>query len=179
MKSEEIGPHTAKMIICKCGIEPKEKEGNVVLITGVSQGGVRIPELVSQIANDNTVNVIIENGTDATLVAEESNDIGETLPQRKTAIEGKKAYEPIPDPDVISFLHDEKLRNDILLGTENGVLPMPAGYDQEEPKEKIRIDFSKLKTPGLNHRQRRKLIRILERFRGVLAQGPETTERDR
>ncbi len=79
-QNEEIAPGTARLIICKCGISPGEKHGRIVLVTGVSQGGIHIPELVSQIADDDTVNVIIENETDDTLIVDEDDEIGEILP---------------------------------------------------------------------------------------------------
>ncbi len=170
-QNEEIAPRTARLIIGKCGISPGEKHRKIVLVTGVSQGGIHIPELVSQIADDDTVNVIIENETDDTLVVDKNDEIGEILPLRQTAIEGKKAYEPTSDPDVVHFLHDRELRNDVLMGTETGVLPIPSGYDQEEPRERRRIDLTTVQTPGLDLVQRVHLIQILERFRGVFSTG--------
>ncbi len=171
-QSEDIAPRTAKLIICKCGISPGEKHSRIVLVTGVSQGGIRIPELVLQIADDDTINVIIENETDDVLVVDEDDEIGEILPLRQAVIEGKKVYEPISDPDVVNFLHDRKLRDDVLMGTEKGVLlPIPSGYDQEEPREQRRIDLTTVRTPGLDLAQRVRLIQILERFRGVFSTG--------
>ncbi len=170
-QNEEITPRTAKLIICKCGISPGEKHGKVVLVTGVSQGGVHIPELVLQIADDETVNVIIENETDDILIVDEDDEIGEIFPLRHAVIEGKSAYEPISEPDVVNFLHDRGLRDDVLLGMEKGVLPIPTGYDQEEPRERRRLDLTLVQTPGLDPEQRVRLIQILERFRGVFSTG--------
>ncbi len=171
LKDEEIGPGVVKLIICKCGLPADELQEGTVLVTGVAPGGTHIPEMVSQIANDGTIHVIAENRTDAILRVSEGENVGEATPLRKTMIEGYCAYEPVPEPEVIGFLHDRKLRDDILIGTTDGVLPLPAGYDEDEARPRAKIDVETVNTPGLDKEQRQRLLRILERFRGVFSTG--------
>ena len=171
LKNEEVGPGDVKLIMCKCGISPDDPQGDAVLIAGVTPGGTHIPELVSRIADDGTIHVIAENRTDAILVVNEGEEVGEAIPLRKTLVEGRGAFEPVPEPEVIGFLHDKKLRDDVLLGMTDGVLPLPTGYDEDEVRPRTKINVGVFKTPGLNEEQRQKLLGILERFRGVFSTG--------
>ncbi len=69
------------------------------------------------------------------------------------------------------FLHDDVLREHILLGNVDSVLPLPHGY--EEPDKDVKeIDIENIRTDGLNENEVIKLKQILKQFEGVFSTGP-------
>ncbi len=169
-EQEEIAPQTAKLVICKCGLV--DKNGNIpmkLLLTGENAAGLFVPRLVTQ-AEDDTVYAVIENHSDEVLELRPNQEVGYALPLRTTKI-GKQLIYETPDGDEgMYFLHNDALKEHILLGNIDAVLPTPHGYEEPEKVKAINIDT--IKADGLNEEQIRKLKQILKRFEGVFSTGP-------
>ncbi len=169
-EQEELAPRMAKLVICKCGII--DKEGNIptkLLLTGESTTGLYIPRLVTQ-AKDDTVYAIIENQSDEFLELHANQEIGQALPLRTMKIGKQLVYETPESDEGMYFLHNDTLKEHILLGNVDSVLPTPRGY--EESRQPRTIDIKAIKADGLTEEQVQKLKQILKRFEGVFSTGP-------
>ncbi len=169
-EQEELAPRTAKLVICKCGLV--DKEGNIptkLLLTGENAAGLYIPRLVMQVEDD-TVYAIIENHSDEFLELNSNQEVGYALPLQTTKIGKQIIYETPESDEGMYFLHNDALKEHILLGNVDSVLPTPHGY--EEPEQSKTIDIEAIKADGLTEEQVRKLKQILKRFEGVFSTGP-------
>ncbi len=169
-EEEEIAPKTAKIVICKCGLV--DKNGNIpmkLLLTGETTAGLYIPRWVTQ-AEDDTVYAVIENHSDEVLELKSDQEVGYALPLRTTKI-GKQLIYKTPESDEgMYFLHNDTLKEHILLGNVDSILPIPHGYDAPEKPKAINIDT--ITADGLTEEQVRKLKQILKRFEGVFSTRP-------
>ena len=140
---EEIGPKTAKLVICKCGLT--DQNGNIpdkVLLTGGDSNGLHIPRLVTEV-NDESIYAVIENHSDDVYQLHPEQEIGKILPLQETYIGKQRVYETPDSNEGMHFLHDDILKEHILLGNEDSVLPIPHGY--EEPDKDVKeIDFENI-----------------------------------
>ncbi len=170
-KYEEIGPQTAKLVICKCGLT--DQNGNIpdkVLLTGDTSDGLYIPRLVTEVI-DETIYAVIENHSDEVYQLYPGKEIGEILPLQETFIGKQRVYETPESSEGMHFLHDDVLREHILLGNDDSVLPIPHGYEEPD-KDTKEIDIENIKTDGLDENEVIKLKQILKRFEGVFSTGP-------
>ncbi len=168
---KEIGPQTAKLVICKCGL--MDQNGNIpdkVLLTGDTNDGLHIPRLVTEVV-DETIYAVLENHSDEVYQLYPGKEVREILSLQETFIGKQRVYETPESSEGMHFLHDDVLREHILLGNVDTVLPMPHGY--EEPDKNIQeIDIENIKTDGLDENEVIKLKQILKRFEDVFSTGP-------
>ncbi len=85
-----------------------------------------------------------------------------------------KKYTNHLKPLTLHFLHNDELREHVLLGNVESVLPIPHGYDAPPEKEEKEpeIDIENVKADGLSEAEQDKLKQILHRFKGVFSTGP-------
>ncbi len=141
-----------------------------VLLTGDTADGLYIPRLVTQV-EDEAIYAILENHSDEVYQLHPGREIGEILPLQETFITEHKVYKTPESSEGMHFLHDDALREHVLLGDVESVLPMPHGY--EEPEQKTpEIDIENIKADGLNEVEVQKLKQILKQFEGVFSTGP-------
>ncbi len=99
-----------------------------------------------------------------------NQEVGYALPLRTTKIGKQLIYETPESDEGMYFLHNDALKEHILLGNVDAVLLTPHGYEEPEKTKAINIDA--IKADGLNEEQIGKLKQILKRFEGVLSTGP-------
>ncbi len=125
--------------------------------------------MVTQV-QDEIVYAVIENHSDKVYELQPDQEIGHALPLKAMKI-GKQMIYKMPESDEgMYFFHDDNLKEHILLGNVESVLPLPHGYEEAEKVKEIDID--NISAEGLTKGEVQKLKKILKCFEGVFSTGP-------
>ena len=118
----------------------------------------------------NKVRILISNTAPDPLSLDKDREIGTAKPVLPTD-DPHVPYEEFQREGNICFLHDDELRDNIMEANPDGFNPIPAGYDQSSTNEPIEIEQAL--SEGLSTKERTRLLRILDRYRGVLSTGAD------